>query len=173
MQECDFSWNIHSPFCNRLVIGRPSENIILHFPVIGEQEKSVSVWSWRVELELESGVGDLRILCETLLFVSRFSTLSSQSNPKTQLRALGELGVRQLGIGIGFGNISTLATFTSVGQSKQMRETSIPVLPNFTYRMFLSFFVSSFYLTRRGGEAEIRSLSATPQLRVRHNRYKL
>ena len=42
------------------------------------------------------------------------STLSSQSNPKTHLRALGELGVRQLGIGIGIGNISTLATFTSV-----------------------------------------------------------
>ena len=66
-------------------------------------------------MELESGVGDLRILCGTLLFVSRFSTLSSQSDPKTQLRALGELGVRQLGIGIGIGNISTLATFTSVG----------------------------------------------------------
>ena len=65
-------------------------------------------------MELESGIGDLRILCGTLLFVSRFSTLSSQSNPKTQLRALGELGVRQLGIGIGIGNISTLATFTSV-----------------------------------------------------------
>ena len=64
-------------------------------------------------MELESGVGDLRILCGTLLFVSRFSTLSSQSNPKTQLRALGELGVKELGIGIG--NISTLATFTSVG----------------------------------------------------------
>ena len=61
--------------------------------------------SWRVELELESGIGDLRILCGTLLFVSRFSTLNSQSNPKTQLRALGELGVRQLGIGIGIGNI--------------------------------------------------------------------
>jgi len=71
--------------------------------------------SWSGELELESGIGDLRILCGTLLFVSRFSTLSSQSNPKTQLRALGELGVRQLGIGIGIGNISTLATFTSVG----------------------------------------------------------
>jgi hypothetical protein len=42
------------------------------------------------------------------------SPLSSQSNPKTQLCALGELGVRQLGIGIGIGNISTLATFTSV-----------------------------------------------------------
>ena len=70
--------------------------------------------SWRDELELECGIGDLRILCGTLLFVSRFSTLSSQSNPKTQLRALGELGVKQLGIGIGFGNISTLATFTSV-----------------------------------------------------------
>ena len=70
--------------------------------------------SWRVELELENGIGDLRILCGTLLFVPRFSTLSSQSNPKTHLRALGELGVRQLGIGIGIGNISTLATFTSV-----------------------------------------------------------
>ena len=66
-------------------------------------------------MELESGTADLRILCGTLLFVSRFSTLSSQSNPKTQLRALGELGVRQLGIGIGFGNIFTLATFASVG----------------------------------------------------------
>ena len=43
------------------------------------------------------------------------STLSSQSDPKTQLRALGELRVSQLGIGIGIGNISTLATFTSVG----------------------------------------------------------
>ena len=64
-------------------------------------------------MELESGIGDLRILCGTLLFVSRFSTLSSQSNPKTQLRALGELGVRQLGIGIGIGNIFTLATLTS------------------------------------------------------------
>ena len=58
------------------------------------------------------GIGDLRIVCGTLLFVSRFSTLSSQNNPKTQLRALGELGVSQLGIGIGIGNISTLATFT-------------------------------------------------------------
>ena len=67
--------------------------------------------SWRDELELECGIGDLRILCGTLLFVSRFSTLSSQSNPKTHLR---ELGVRQLGIGIGIGNISTMATFTSV-----------------------------------------------------------
>ena len=67
------------------------------------------------ELELESGIVDLRILCGTLLFVSRFSTPSSQSDPKTQLRALGELGVRQLGIGIGIGNISTMATFTSVG----------------------------------------------------------
>ena len=66
-------------------------------------------------MELESGVVDLRILCGTLLFVSRFSTLSSQSDPKTQLRALGELGVRELEIGIGIGNISTLATFTSVG----------------------------------------------------------
>ena len=55
-------------------------------------------WSWRfeLELELESGVGDLRILCGTLLFVSRFSTLSSQSNRKTQLRALCELGVRYI-----------------------------------------------------------------------------
>ena len=70
--------------------------------------------SWRDELELESGIGELRILCGTLLFDSRFSTLSSQSNPKTHLRALGELGVRQLGIGIGIGNIFTLATFTSV-----------------------------------------------------------
>ena len=69
---------------------------------------------WVFELELESGIGDLRILCGTLLFVSRFSTLSSQNDPKTQLRALGELGVRQLGIGIGIGNIYTLATFTSV-----------------------------------------------------------
>ena len=43
------------------------------------------------------------------------STLSSQSDPKTQLRALGELRVSQLGIGIGIGNISTMATFTSVG----------------------------------------------------------
>ena len=51
-------------------------------------------WSW--SMELESGIGDLRILCGTLLFVSRFSTLSSQSNPKTQLRALGELGVRYI-----------------------------------------------------------------------------
>ena len=66
------------------------------------------------ELELECGIGDLRILRGTLLFVSRFSTLSSQGSPKTQLYALGELGVRQLGIGIGFGNISTLATFTRV-----------------------------------------------------------
>ena len=74
-------------------------------------------WSWRDELELESGIVDLRILCGTLLFVSRFSTLSSQSNPKTQLRALGELRVSQLGIGIGIGNISTLATFTSVGDT--------------------------------------------------------
>ena len=48
-----------------------SANIITHFPVIGEQEKSVSVLSWRDELELESGIGDLRILCGTLLFVSR------------------------------------------------------------------------------------------------------
>ena len=52
--------------------------------------------SWSVELELESGIGDLRILCGTLLFVSRFSTLSPQSSPKTQLRALGELGVRYI-----------------------------------------------------------------------------
>ena len=66
-------------------------------------------------MELESGVGDLRILRGTLLFVSRFSTLSSQSKPKTHLRALGELRVSQLGIGIGIGNISTMATFTSVG----------------------------------------------------------
>ena len=73
-----------------------SANIITHFPVIGEQEKSVSVLSWRDELELESGIEDLRILCGTLLFVSRFSTLSSQSSPKTQLRALGELGVRYI-----------------------------------------------------------------------------
>ncbi|MBR6588376.1 MAG: hypothetical protein IKK82_13270, partial [Kiritimatiellae bacterium] len=50
--------------------------------------------SWREELE--SGTADLRILCGTLLFVSRFSTLSSQSNPKTQLRALGELGGRYI-----------------------------------------------------------------------------
>ena len=33
-----------------------SANIITHFPVIGEREKSVSVLSWRVELELESGM---------------------------------------------------------------------------------------------------------------------
>ena len=45
--------------------------------------------SWRVELELENGIGDLRILYGTLLFVSRFSTLSSQSNPKTHLRGVG------------------------------------------------------------------------------------
>ena len=36
-----------------------SANIITHFPVIWEREKSVSVLSWRVELELESGIGDL------------------------------------------------------------------------------------------------------------------
>ena len=36
-----------------------SANIISFFPVIGEREKSVSVLSWRVELELESGIGDL------------------------------------------------------------------------------------------------------------------
>ena len=52
--------------------------------------------SWRDELELECGIGDLRILCGTLLFVSRFSTLSSQSSPKTQLRALRGLGVKYI-----------------------------------------------------------------------------
>jgi hypothetical protein len=36
-----------------------SANIISFFPVIGEREKSVSVLSWRDELELESGIGDL------------------------------------------------------------------------------------------------------------------
>ena len=36
-----------------------SANIITHFPVIGEREKSVSVWSWRAELELEGGVGEI------------------------------------------------------------------------------------------------------------------
>ena len=53
-------------------------------------------WQHLQVLELESGIGDLRILYGTLLFVSRFSTLSSQSNPKTQHRALGELGVRYI-----------------------------------------------------------------------------
>ena len=79
----------------------------------GSNRESLELESWSWRDELENGVGDLRILCGTLLFVSRFSTLSSQSNPKTQLRALGELGVKELGIGIG--NISTMATFTSVG----------------------------------------------------------
>ena len=51
--------------------------------------------SWSGELELESGVGDLRILCGTLLFVSRFITLSSQSNPKTQPRELGVRYIRE------------------------------------------------------------------------------
>ena len=46
-------------------------------------------------MELESGIGDLKILCGTLLLVSRFSTLSSQNNPKTQLRALGVRYIRE------------------------------------------------------------------------------
>lgn len=46
---------------------------------------------------------------QNLLVCLTQSTPSSQSSPKTQLRALGELGVRQLGIGVilspGFGKI--------------------------------------------------------------------
>ena len=60
-------------------------------------------WNWKFENLVRNIV-----VCLTQ------STLSSQSDPKTQLRALGELRVSQLGIGIGFGNIFTLATFTSV-----------------------------------------------------------
>ena len=60
-----------------------------------ELESGIGDLSWSFEFELESGIVDLRILCGTLLFVSRFSTLSSQNNPKTQLRALGVRYIRE------------------------------------------------------------------------------
>ena len=70
------------------------------------------------ELEIRVGVGERNwrfenLVRNTVVCLTQ-STLSSQSKPKTHLRALCELRVSQLGIGIGIGNISTLATFTSV-----------------------------------------------------------
>ena len=50
-----------------------SKNIITHFPVIGEQEKSVSVLSWRDELELESGIGEWNWRVEPQAYADRAS----------------------------------------------------------------------------------------------------
>jgi hypothetical protein len=69
--------------------------IILKTILLREPKLRILCGTFSFGVELESGIGDLRILCGTLLFVSRFSTLSSQSDPKTQLRALGVRYIRE------------------------------------------------------------------------------
>ena len=73
-------------------------------------------WQHLQVLELESGIGDLRILCGKFsLGVWVFGCLSwrvvNVANVKISSSNIANF---QLGIGIGIGNISTLATFTSV-----------------------------------------------------------
>ena len=72
--------------------------------------------SWSFELELESGIGDLRILCGKFsLGIWVFELELELVNVANVKISSSNVASFQLGIGIGIGNISTMATFTSVG----------------------------------------------------------